>query len=507
MKQKMNVLFIITDALRADHLGCSGNPNVKTPNIDRLAKESVRFTNYFCTNPICMPNRATLLTGLYPNVHGVRSNGINLNEDLPTITKVLQKKGWHTAAIGKLHHQFWLGPFKHKTKSSESLISWAVDKGKNDPVGENFPLPYYGYDEVELISGNGTVCAGHYTEWLEERAPNIANQMKKRVQNYDNLFSLFCDEIPGDLYNTTYVKERTISFLDRYAKETYGEKPFYLHCSFPDPHYPLFPPKRFQDMYKPEDIELPPNFQDIKNLYNHTYLGEHLKNPPFKKAFLRESEEDEVRKLTALTYAAISYVDNSIGEILAHLEKLGYSENTMVIFTSDHGDLMGDHGLLFKGPCPFNGVLNIPLIWKVPGFSTIGITESLISTIDLPKTILNLLNIKERNHPPDMQGFDISPILRHTNEKIRDCVLIENDEEVGPLEARLRHLITEDYKLTIYEGLDNFGDIYNRNDDPQELYNLWDNANFQDVKFKLVNKLLQENLKAQSKLPKRIAAT
>ena len=507
MKQKMNVLFIITDALRADHLGCSGNPNVKTPNIDRLAKESVRFTNYFCTNPICMPNRATLLTGLYPNVHGVRSNGINLNEDFPTITKVLQKKGWHTAAIGKLHHQFWLGPFKHKTKSSESLISWAVDKGKNDPVGENFPLPYYGYDEVELISGNGTVCAGHYTEWLEERAPNIANQMKKRVQNYDNLFSLFCDEIPGDLYNTTYVKERTISFLDRYAKETYGEKPFYLHCSFPDPHYPLFPPKRFQDMYKPEDIELPPNFQDIKNLYNHTYLGEHLKNPPFKKAFLRESEEDEVRKLTALTYAAISYVDNSIGEILAHLEKLGYSENTMVIFTSDHGDLMGDHGLLFKGPCPFNGVLNIPLIWKVPGFSTIGITESLISTIDLPKTILNLLNIKERNHPPDMQGFDISPILRHTNEKIRDCVLIENDEEVGPLEARLRHLITEDYKLTIYEGLDNFGDIYNRNDDPQELYNLWDNANFQDVKFKLVNKLLQENLKAQSKLPKRIAAT
>ena len=503
----MNVLFIITDAQRADHLGCGGNTIVKTPNIDNLARESVRFSNYYCTNPICMPNRATLLTGLYPNAHGVRSNGINLNENLPTITKVLHNRGWHTAAIGKIHHQFWLGPFKHRTKSAESLISWAVDKGKNDPVGKNFPLPYYGYDEVELISGNGTVCAGHYTEWLEEKAPIFANDMKKRVQNYDNLFSLFCDEIPGNLYNTTYVKERTISFLERYANGNYGEKPFYLHCSFPDPHYPLFPPKRFQDMYKPEDIELPTNFHDVKNLYDHTYLGDHLKNPPFKKAFLRESTEEEVRKLTALTYAAISYVDHSVGEILACLENLGYSENTIVIFTSDHGDLMGDHGLLFKGPCPFNGVLNIPLIWKVPGLTRPSVSNSLVSTIDLPKTLLSLLGIKERYHPTGMQGFNISPILEDSNKKIRDCVLIENDEEVGPLEARLRHLITEDYKLTIYEGLDDFGDIYDRKSDPYELNNLWNDEGFRENRFKLVNKLLQENLRAQTKNPKRIAAT
>ncbi|MFX1288394.1 MAG: sulfatase, partial [Promethearchaeota archaeon] len=458
------------------------------------------------SNPICMPNRATLLTGLYPNVHGVRSNGINLNENLITITKVLKRRGWYTAAVGKIHHQFWLGPFRHKTKSSESLISWAVDKGKNDPVGKNFPLPYYGYDEVELVSGNGTVCAGHYTEWLEERAPKIANEMKKRVQNYDNLFNLFCDEIPGDLYNTTYVKERTLSFLERYAMGNYGEKPFYLHCSFPDPHYPLFPPKRFQDMYQPEDIELPTSFQDIKNLYNHQYLGNHLKKPPFKRAFLRESTEEEVRKLTALTYAAISYVDHSIGEILASLEKLGYSENTMVIFTSDHGDLMGDHGLLFKGPCPFNGVLNIPLIWKVPRLTKSNFSDSLVSTIDIPKTILKLLEIKEHHHPPGMQGFDISRILENPNQQVRQSILIENDEEVGPLEARLRHLITEDYKLTVYGGIDNFGDIYDRKHDPHEFNNLWNEKGFRETRFKLVNKLLQENLKAQTKYPRRIAA-
>ncbi|GAG91550.1 unnamed protein product, partial [marine sediment metagenome] len=207
-------------------------------------------------------------------------------------------------------------------------------------------------------------------------------------------------------------------------------------------------------MYKPEDIELPSSFQDIKNLYNHQYLGKHLKNPPFKKAFIRESTEEEVRKLTALTYAAISYVDSSIGEILASLEKQGYSENTMVIFTSDHGDLMGDHGLLFKGPCPFNGVLNIPLIWKVPGLTKPSVSNALVSTIDLPKTILNLLNIKERHHPPGMQGYDISILLDDPNKKIRDCVLIENDEEV--IEEIQKHVsyAKEHYSTILFSAED-----------------------------------------------------
>ncbi len=504
----MNVLFIITDAQRADHMSCAGNPVVKTPNLDKLAKEGVRFTNHFCTNPICMPNRATLITGVYPNVHGVRSNGINLRQDIPTIIQTLKKKGWYTKAIGKVHHQYWLGPFKHKNRSAECLTDWALKKDKSYPVRGNFPSPYYGYEEVELISGNGTVCAGHYIQWLEEKAPKIAEEMKIRVQNYDNLFSLFCEPIPTELYSTTWVKERTLAFLERHSQGKYGNKPFYLHCSFPDPHYPLYPPDEFQDMYKPEDIELPANFDDINNLYNHEFLGYHLKHPPFKKAFLRESNEEEIRKITALTYAAITYVDYSIGQILAALGKLGYSDNTIVIFMSDHGDLMGDHGLLFKGPCPFNGILQLPLIWKVPGLTKPGgVSDSLVSSIDYPKTILNLLGIKERRHPFDMQGCDVTQILKDPNKKVRDCVFIENDEEVGPLEARLRHLITEDYKLTIYESLNDFGDIYDRKIDPYELNNLWYDKNFRNKRFELVNKLLQENLKAQSYYPKRIAGT
>ncbi|MBD3197322.1 MAG: sulfatase-like hydrolase/transferase [Candidatus Lokiarchaeota archaeon] len=508
MSKKMNVLFIISDAHRADHLSCYGNTQLKTPNIDRLASEGIRFTNYFCTNPICMPNRATLLTGKYPNVHGVRSNGMKLNEELPTFTNTLKKRGWHTAAIGKIHHQYWMAPFKRKYTSAENLITWAYPDSGNDPVKENFPIPYYGYDEVELIVGNGSICSGHYLEWLEEKSKTIANKVKERIPNYDNLFSLFCDPIPKEFYSSTYVKERTNAFLERYSSGQYGDKPFYLQCSFPDPHYPVAPPEEFRKIYPPDKIQLPSSFDDIENLYEHEYLGEHLKKPPFKKAFLREANEDETRKFIALTYASVAYMDHCIGEILANLESLELSENTIVIYTSDHGDLMGDHGLLFKGPCPFNGVLQLPFIWKVPGITTPGsISDSLISSIDYPETILNLLGIKKRHQPPDMQGYDFQKILKNPEAEIRDVCYVENDEEIGTLKSRLRHLITKNYKLTIYQNNPLFGDLYDRKNDPEELNNLWEDANYKEIRFELIDKLLHESLNALGETPKRIAGT
>jgi arylsulfatase A-like enzyme len=318
---------------------------------------------------------------------------------------------------------------------------------------------------------------------------------------------LFCDDIPEELYNTTYVKERAIAFLERYSNGDYGNKPFYLNCSFPDPHYPVYPAERFQGIYKPEKVDLPANFNNIKNLYNHEYLGPILKDPVFKNALVRETNEEEARKFIALTYSSVAMVDESVGQILSSLEKLGLDDNTIVVYMSDHGDFMGDHSLLFKGPCPFDGPLHIPMIWKVPGVAKSGVSESLVSSVDYPITILNLLNIPERIHPPDMQGYDIIPILKNPREKVRDSCYIEHDEEIGPLKSRIRHLITEDYKLTVYEGYEGFGDIYDRKNDPDELNNLWYKKEYTEIRSKLVNKLLHENLKAMSRYPKRIAGS
>jgi arylsulfatase A-like enzyme len=227
-------------------------------------------------------------------------------------------------------------------------------------------------------------------------------------------------------------------------------------------------------------------------------------------AMLRETTEEEVKKFTAYTYGTISLIDDCVGQILAALERLGYADNTIVVFTSDHGDFMGEHGLLFKGPSPFIGVFRVPMIWRVPRITNSGITDALMSSIDYPKTILNLLGIKGSQQPPNLQGYDMTPVLKEPEslqKQPRDCCLIEIDEEIGIMNARLRHLITKDYKLTVYRGLNDFGDLYDRKTDTFELNNLWFDNDFKERRFELVNKLLQENLKAQTKFPKRIAGT
>jgi arylsulfatase A-like enzyme len=429
MTDKLNVLFIMTDQHRADHMSCAGNKVLNTPNLDRLANEGIRFSNAYCSNPMCMPNRATLLTGVYPTIHGVRSNGINLPFDIPTITQTLIKRGWHTAAIGKLHLQFWGPPYKIKEKSAESFGDWMADELGDNPVRENFPIPYYFFEEVEMVAGHGDFLAGHYLDWLEERAPRFIEPMRERLKKIDNFFLICPDtELTEDCYSTTYVEQRTTAFLERHARGEYEEKPFFLHCSFPDPHHPVCPPGKYYRLYKPEDVKLPKNIDNIKNLYTHPFLGPHLKKPIFRGAILRESNEEEIREFIAKTYGSIAMIDASIGRILASLEKLGLADNTIVIYTSDHGDFCGDHRLLLKGPAPFNGVLQIPMILKIPHFPKGEISKSLISSIDLPKTILSLLNIKERHHPPNMQGYDFSPVLRDPSKKISECCLIIEDE-------------------------------------------------------------------------------
>jgi len=498
----MNVLFIITDQQRADHLGCYGNKTLKTPNLDKLSNESIRFSNAFCANPMCMPNRATLLTGLYPNMHGVRSNGINLPENIPTITDTLRNRGWYTKAIGKLHFQFFFPPYKRSSKSWEMISPWNRPKSALK-MKERFKSPYYGFEDVELTLGHGDLMSGHYLDWLEKRSPEHVLEIKKRFTKFfDNL--LYETSLPEEYYPTTYIEERTIKFLENYSSGDYGENPFFLHCSIPDPHHPVCPPGKYYDMYNPNDIDLPESFEDKENLYNHHLLGQYIKNPIFRGATLRDSSEEEIRKFIALTYGSLSLIDKTVGEILASLERLGLADNTMVIYTSDHGDLSGDHGLLLKGPCPFSGILNVPLLWKVPGLTRGETSNSLISSIDIPPTILKMLKIRERHHPPDMQGFDFSEVLENPNTEIRDSCFIEEDEEIKDLKFRLRHIVTEEYKLTIYEGSKK-GDLFNRKTDPNELNNLWEEK--EEIRNELIFKLLRENLIAQSRYPKRASLT
>ncbi len=502
--KSMNVLFIITDQHRADHMSCAGNTVLKTPSLDRLASEGVRFTNAYVANPICMPNRASIFTGMYPNMHGLRTAGVNLPENVPTFTETLLNRGYYTKAIGKIHLQYSTPAFKKDSWSAESGKHWFSNKLR-PKMKETFPVPYYGLKDVELIVGHGEICAGHYFDWLEERAPQYIEEIKSK--GFSHIFKPYYNtNIPEELYPTSYVTERSIDFLERYSQGNYGNEPFFLNCSYPDPHHPVNPPGKYQTMYNPDDIKLPASFDDVENLKNHKFLGRLLNNPFFRGMILRITTEEEARKFTAYTYGAVAMIDNGIGQILASLEKLGLADNTIVIYTSDHGDLMGDHGMILKGPCPFNGILNVPFIWKVPGLTRPGsTTDSLASSIDISKTILNLVGINKKKQLRDMQGVDLTPILKNPNEKVRDYCLVEHDEEIENLniKSRLRHFITENYKLTVYNSVKGYGDLYDRKNDPLELNNLWDSN--PDLRHELLEKLFWANLDAQSRYPKRLA--
>ncbi len=507
MKEKMNILFIITDQQRADHLGCAGNPDIKTPHIDQLAAEGVRFNNAYCANPMCMPNRSTIFTGKYPSLHGVRCNGINLNPSIPTFPDALRKAGYLTSSFGKIHLNWYGTPWNRKNYSHEQMIPFIyTPKDKRIPI----PKPYYGLGEVELTVGHGDAVAGHYLDWIEENAPEYLDLIKSRALK---LFDRILDEspIPSNIYSTQYITERTINFLENHAEGKHGDHPFFIHCSFPDPHHPTCPPEEYRNLYDPDKIEISPTLNDIQSLHDHEVLKHHVN--VYRRSRLRETTEEELRTFHAYTYGTISLIDKGVGDILSALNTLGLKKNTIVIFTSDHADLMGDHGLVLKGPAHFQGLIKVPMIWKVPGMTPKGsICESLISSIDIPSTILNLVDIKEKYKPSGMQGYDISPILENTDVQLRENCIIEEDEDAHKSatqilhkDIRVRTMMTKKYRVTLYEGFPNTGDLYDIQNDPLEKVNLWNDLNYKQIRNELVNKMFHEILNLQDRYPKKQA--
>lgn len=507
----MNVIFFITDQQRADHLGCAGNPILKTPNIDKLASEGVLFRKGFVANPTCMPNRASIMTGQYPNTC-VRSFGVNLPEDVPTFSGTLRSEGFATKAIGKMHLNFWFRKVYEDAQSPEHIPGW-LDPASHEQMVANFPTPFYGFDEVDLVLGHGDSCTGHYQDWVAERSPETLRDL--RALGGRILGQLVRKSpVPEELYPTSYLTERSVDFLERYAGGELGSEPFLLKVSYPDPHHPCTPPGRYAEMYRAEDIELPASFGDSEAVRNHPYLGKRLDLRGLRNMMFRLSDEEEVRSFTAHTYGMIAMIDESVGQILAALDRHGLTDDTIIVYTSDHGDMMGDHGMVLKGWLPYRGVLNVPMIFKVPGVAKAGsVSDALVSSVDIAPTLLNLCGVDEARQPPDMQGIDITPMLEDPTRPLRDCCLAEIDENDTGLArllpgsrataGRLKYLITQRYSLTVYDQVPGYGDLFDRHEDPHEMKNLWHSR--PDLRAELVERLLFEAIQQQSMYPRKQA--
>lgn len=476
--------MFLTDQQRLDSLGCYGNGYAKTPNLDSLAAQAVKFTHNYVANPICMPSRHTLFSGCYPHNHRVYTNGILPEDTGCNLLHHLQGLGWQTANIGKVHFT----PTDSTTpagQSPESVTTWGADYARYD-----FHGPYWGFDYLELTVGHARE-RGHYRQWFHERGGT--DDMLEPAKPDPGAAGALPTAMPAGLHVSSFVGERTCNWL-RSMRDP--EKPFFLVASFPDPHHPFNPPQEILERFAAEDAPMPiggrADLESRPEHYRKHYegswnrMGEEQK-PTHANILTEKQTQERIRCIAAM----VNLVDQNIGRILDTLRELELEEDTLVLFTSDHGELMGDHGLWLKGPFFYQGLVNTPLLIKMPG--TVPRTEdSLISTVDIAPTLCELLGI---DIPEYMDGISQAGVLHGTKEKLRDACMVEYRNGYGAADVPSRVIITGRYKYAQYANGDY--ELTDLLSDPRELKNVADDPEYQLALSEMRRLLLMEILRSE----------
>ncbi|MDH7795828.1 MULTISPECIES: sulfatase-like hydrolase/transferase [unclassified Beijerinckia] len=516
-KRRPNFLLIMTDQHRADHLGCYGNPIVRTPAIDALARSGLRFDNFFVANPICMPNRASIMTGRMPSLTGVRHNGIALSRNHANFVELLRDSGYFTALIGKSHLQSFTGepavnrfkteaglntPPEHLREARkdqragpayeyENIAHWPATAMSRHQEGD-----FYGFQHFELVADHGDRATGDYRLWALEREPNFDNLVGPKNALPDQRISApqaWRTAVPEELYSTRFIEERTTAAIERCAQDP--SKPFFIQMSFPDPHHPFTPPGKYWDMYDPADMTLPASFghgdlPPIARMREALAKGEDPRNrqSPFAVT------ASETRDILALTYGSISMIDDAIARVRAKLIELGLDQDTIVIFTSDHGDFMGDHGIMLKLLLHYRGLIHVPFIWSEAGLSS-SVREDLGQSIDIAPTILRRAGIQPYN---GVQGRNLLA------DPAQNSLVIEEDSQRPMLgfdrPQRVRTLVTQKWRMSVRDGED-WGELYDLENDPHEMQNLWDSASAAPRKAELFEELARRLIQLQDRSP------
>lgn len=463
MTKPYNVLFIITDQQRADHNGFMGNQVLRTPNLDGLASTGMVFDNAWVSNPVCMPNRATIMTGRMPSAHGVIFNDRSLEWNANTFVRRFRRSGYRTGLLGKSHLQHGMSknsivPYRGESSGSapypDGWDQWEdFERYQNGAVTD--PDDFYGFDHIELSIDHGARLSGHHLQWALEKGGRLDDLVidldgnMPGTQQSEHWRQIYKPPYDPELHSTSFVTERTMAFIDDAESE---DKPWLAWCSFPDPHHPMTPPGEWFDLYSPEDMDLPASRQDdLASAPEHLRLFSSI-HPRDQRNWVAPcgyGNDNLLQEAIAATYGMIAMIDDGVGSILRHLENKGLRDNTIVVFTSDHGDMMGDHGLFLKGFMHYRGTLQVPLVIDAPGLSA-GRTSALASSIDLGPTLMDLCGIDAYD---GIQGESLRPIVEHSQTHIRESILIEDDvplitSKLTPIPARTRTLLTEHYRFT-----------------------------------------------------------
>ncbi len=356
-------------------------------------------------------------------------------------------------------------------------------------------LDYYGFQEIDLVNGHGSGNSGDgWKAAREEIVPDWQERRKAR-KKLDGVPSTHEYEYPLEIHSSNYIADKTEEFL----KEP-NDRPFFLHVSFPDPHHPFTVPEPYASLYKPEDMPapLPPVTESVDatklqlNVFHNDSSkpvegrdAERVIGTPPENYSEYTTRNWQISK--AIYYGMTTLMDDAIGRILDTLEETGLAENTIVVFLSDHGEYMGDHGFLGKG-FHYDSVIRTPLIFAGPSIKQQRIDE-VESVLDIAPTLLDMVGVDE---PEGTQGISLKEALNGA-EAPRDAAMTENDDDFGPMYVRT--LTTKDWKLTYYLNQP-LGELYDRKNDPDEMVNLWNSSKHAGIKGELTQRLLSEVMAA-----------
>ncbi len=485
------ILLVTTDQQRYDTLGCNGGTLARTPVIDGLAAAGVRYERAIPQSVVCMPSRSTILTGQHPTTHGVWMNGVPLPVDAPSVAAVLHDAGYRTALIGKAHFEPYFDPFQRFTENRMARI------GTTPPNGT-----HRGFEHLEFAT-HGVAGMLHYARWMQKEHPETLGMFYPAVDQDLQVNSagggdtgapqVHVNNVPKDWYHTDWVADRTIGWLDGLE----ADDDWFCWMSFPDPHHPWDPPESEVGRIDWREVPLPAGYPekaadreailDAKprhwRLWYDGTLVSNFEAPA--KWVPATMTADQVREVNARNAVECELIDEALGRVLAAIAARGWTDDVDIVFTTDHGELQGDFGLLFKGPYHVDGLMRLPLVWH-PAPSA-GLAPSTVTTpvglVDLAPTFCAIAGVET---PAWMQG----QVLPRDDTSGPERVLTEWDSELFGVDVHLRTVTRDRWVCTAYrpgtvhDGTE--GELYDLIDDPLQQVNRWDDPSQRSLRDDLV---------------------
>ncbi|CEG29406.1 sulfatase family protein [Bacillus sp. B-jedd] len=479
---KPNILWICTDQQRYDSIRKLGNEHIRTPNLDRLAENGIAFTEAYTQSPLCSPSRASFLTGRYPRTTRVTKVGNEyFPEDEVLVTKLLADEGYSCGLVGKFHLSANnMMPEKRPANDGYDFYKW-------------FNFTHVGQKEHDVWGKENA-----YLSWLSDKGVSFYDHYKEGNRDSRKFRELYDGFEDVSLHPTAWCIEEAKNFI-----ESRQDRPWLLSLNIFDPHPPFDAPKEYSDRYPLEDVPLPKwkegELDNKPSLQKADYIkgGQDGVGPP-----VSELSDDEKREYISNYYGMVEMVDEYIGKLLDYMEELGQLDNTMIIFHTDHGEMLGDHGLIYKGAYFYQELVHNPLIISYPKkFKVNSFSNALVELVDIAPTILEAAGLEV---PYYMQGKSLLPLLTGEAELDyhKDSVYCEYYYALTTHAGVYATMYYDgQYKLVVYHG-DEVGELYDLKNDPNEFENLWANPEYEQLKAQLILKSFDRTVRMVDPKPK-----